>query len=342
MKREILAFIFTGLSFFSYTVVAETVEITSLGKLQLSYKPVVAVTNIAGKKLVASVTNKIGESYVLNTPTNVQQILYLVENGRYVKKGQIIATMKGPEVHHFLSEFQAYQSLYQLTKLRLENSRELFSEKIIDEDKWLQINKNYQSTFLVYEHMRHFYDLITNISEIDDSLQVVSPVDGIIIMPKHMTRISEGDTIASFISKKSIQLEVNIPVNKSEKLSKVSTSRCELAITNKSQIAYGAFSKVWSEPITEICGLSYGQKILVTPHFEQRAYKISKSAVFNYRGRDSIMIKRGLSLITFEVSLLTSDGENYLVSTTSDIGQDQVLVTSVSAVQGVLIGLGGE
>jgi len=342
MKKNVLTFISTGLLLASQLAVAETVELSSLGKLQLSFKPVETVNSVSGKKLMASVTNKVGESYVLSTPTNVQQIIYLVENGESVKKGQVIATMKGPEVHHFISEFQAYESLYQLTKQRLENSRTLFRKKIIDEDKWLQINKNYQTTFLTYEHMRHFYELITAISEADESMQVRSPVDGIIIKPINKSRFNEGDTIADFVPASAIQLELKVPVNKSKKLFKLSTESCELAIASKSKVADGAFTKVWSKPITDECELVFGQQLIVVPHYNQQAHKIPKSAVFNHNGNDSILVKQGQGLSTVEVALITSDGENYLVNSEMDLSQSSILVTSVSAVQGILLGLGGE
>lgn len=342
MKKKVLRLISTGLLIAAQLTVADTVELSSLGQLQLSFKPVQSVTSVSGKKLVASVTNKVGEAYVLSTPTNVQQIVYLVENGELVKKGQIIATMKGPEVHHFVSEFQAYKSLYQLTKKRLENSRSLFQKKIIDEDKWLQINKNYQTTFLTYEHMRHFYELITEMSETDESVQLRSPVDGIIVKPRNKFRLNEADAIADFVSTKTILLEIKVPVNKSKKLFKVSTSSCELAITNKSKVADGAFINVWSETLTDNCELVFGQQIMIVPHYTQKAYKIPKSAVFNHNGNDSILVKQGQQLKPVEVTLLTSDSENYLVNSENDLSQNSILVTSVSAVQGVLLGLGGE
>jgi len=340
--KNALTCISIGLFLSSHFVVAETVELSSLGKLRLSFKSVETVKSVSGKKLMAFVTNKVGESYVLSTPTNVQQIFYLVENGEPIKKGQIIATMKGPEVHHFVSEFQSYESLYQLTKQRLENSRSLFQKKIIDEDKWLEINKNYQATFLIYEHMRHFYELITAISEADESMQVRSPVDGIIVKPKNKVRFDEGDTIAKFVPSSAIQLELKLPVKKSKELFRLSTATCELAIASKSKVAEGAFTRVWSEPITEECGLVYGQQVIVVPHYNQKAYKIPKSAVFNHNGNDSILVKQGQGLNTVEVSLITSDGENYLVNSEKDLSQDSILMTSVSAVQGVLLGLGGE
>lgn len=55
-----------------------------------------------------------------------------------------------------------------------------------------------------------------------------------------------------------------------------------------------------------------------------------------------MLVRRGDALESVPVSLLMPDGEDYAISAASELAGSEVLVTSVSAVQGILLGLGGK
>ena len=112
---------------------AEKIETDSLGSLQLEFESIEKMDHVQAKKIIAKVEVRNGESYVLATPTNVQQISYLVGNGELIDEGQPFAVLRGPEVHHFLSELDAVKALFGLSEQRMKNSKKLFNKKLIEE-----------------------------------------------------------------------------------------------------------------------------------------------------------------------------------------------------------------
>ena len=66
------------------------------------------------------------------------------------------------------------------------------------------------------------------------------------------------------------------------------------------------------------------------------------TAVFQWGTATSVLVREGGLLRAAEVELITSSGKDYIVSGDDAMEGADVLISSVSAVQGILIGLGGE
>lgn len=321
---------------------AQNIQVDALGSLQLEFENIQKIHHIPGKKTIAKVEVKSGESYVLTTPTNVQQISYLVGNGALVKKDQPFAILRGPEVHHFLSELSAEKTLLKLSEQRMKNSKKLFVKKLIEESKWLAINQNYFSNSLKYEHMLHFYDLIDSIDESNDSITIKAPIAGVIKSKQTNSSVTEGDEIARFVAESAIRMKMKVATDRVSRLKSIQLATCNLKIDHISRIAQGAFVDVWTESIKSDCNLFLGQTQLAAPLYLQDAYQISKLAVFNLNGKSNILIRSKDVLQSVEVTLVTKVGEDYIFTLEEDLSGEAVLVSSVSAVQGIMIGLGGE
>jgi hypothetical protein len=109
-----------------------------------------------------------------------------------------------------------------------------------------------------------------------------------------------------------------------------------------SGIAADFFVRAWSEPLKENCRLLPGQQLIVKPRYRIRAYRLPRDAVFQWQGRSSVLLRQEEDIHIVGVELLSGDGADYAVTCPTDIAGGEVLVTSVSAVQGMLMGLGGE
>jgi len=330
------------LIFITNSLIAENVQISELGKFKLEYTTATKTDVMRGSQLIATVAEQVGMAFVLSTPTNIQQIDYILNSGDLIKKGQPFAILRGPEVHHFISEFKVFQKLLELTEKRLNRNKKLFRKKLIDEEKWLTISKNYYETMLEFEHMHHFYDLIISINESDDSIIIKAPLAGVFTIPINQSHFSEGDVIASFVPEKSIKLKLQLPSNLVSNISYIESNLCKLNVTKKNRIASGAFVEVWTESLTDECPLLLGQQIMVYPFFEEHAFLVPKTAVFSINGKDKIFVKAKSELKPIDISLLTSIDKNYLLSSQVDLTNAQILSSSVSAVQGILMGLGEE
>tara|TARA_R110000751_G_scaffold49002_1_gene109288 strand:+ start:8933 stop:9190 length:258 start_codon:yes stop_codon:yes gene_type:complete len=85
----------------------------------------------------------------------------------------------------------------------------------------------------------------------------------------------------------------------------------------------------------------------VTPFYTQIAYRVPKLAIFSWDADQYIFVKQDSMLVSLQVNLLSSDANYYIVQLQQSDnplteGKIEVLVSSVSAVQGVLLGLGSE
>ncbi|MDQ7048692.1 MAG: hypothetical protein Q9M92_03815 [Enterobacterales bacterium] len=333
---------FITLFLFSFPLTANEIDIQSLGKLQLNYSEIRKSVNVPANKLVARVAVKNGEAFVMTSPTNIHQIQFLVSNGEQLEKGQAVAILRGPEVHHFVTEFRAIKSLYLLSERRMKKNKKLFEKKLIEEEKWLTINKNYFSNLLEYEHMLHFYELISAIDGNTDSITVISPVSGLIKRDESVFRFTEGDAIATFVPLDKIRLKLQVATNNLEHLNSVRFNDCQLNIENVSRVAQAAFVSVWTESVKPSCHVFLGQTLLVTPLYQINAYQINQQAIFRLDGKDQILIQNNEQLETVIVSLITRENNQYFFTSEVDLTNKKVLISSVSAVQGILLGLGGE
>ena len=321
---------------------AGEIDIASLGDLSLEYKRVAAVSSYPGQKIAAEVTFKKGEAYTLTAPRRVQQVQYLVEVGTLVDKGQPLAELRGPEMHHFLTEMEVARQLLLSAERRFISNKKLFEKKAIKESQWAEVSEKYYAAQLEYEHMRHFNDLVLSINEADDSLVIGAPISGIVNYSLEYNGLDSGDDIAVMVPISAIRLEAAVPASSRKNLAYLTMASCELKVSSIGAIISNFFVSAWSEPVTSKCDLMLGQKLLVTPLYETQAYKVPMKAVFQWGSATSVLVRDGGLLRAVEVQLIASSNMDYIVSGNDSLADADVLVSSVSAVQGILIGLGGE
>ena len=102
------------------------------------------------------------------------------------------------------------------------------------------------------------------------------------------------------------------------------------------------FVEGWSAPLDDNCSYLPGQRLMMTPLYQFTGYRVPRSAVFQWEGVSTVLLRSGQQLKTVEVELLSSNSRYYAVASPDDISGGEILSTSVSAVQGVLMGLGSE
>ncbi|MBE9538816.1 MAG: hypothetical protein IMF06_07010 [Proteobacteria bacterium] len=321
---------------------AGEIDIASLGDLSLAYQRVDTVSSYPGQKIAAEVTFKKGEAYTLAAPRRIQQIRYLVEVGALVEKGQPLAELRGPEMHHFLTEMEVARKLLLSAERRFVSNKKLFEKKAIKESQWAEVSEKYYAAQLEYEHMRHFNDLVLSIDEADDSLVIGAPVSGVVNYSLEYNGLSSGDDIAVMVPMSAIRLEAAVPASSRKNLAYLKMASCELKVSSIGAIISNFFVSAWSEPLTSKCNLMLGQNLLVTPLYKTQAYKVPMTAVFQWGSATSVLVRDGGLLRAVEVELIASRNMDYIVSCNDSLAGADVLISSVSAVQGILIGLGGE
>jgi hypothetical protein len=322
--------------------VAQEVDIAALGSLQLSFVQAETVEVYPAQPLSAQVSFRSGDAFSLVAPGRVQQIDYRVEVGAAVAQGQPFAILRGPEMHHFQIEYEASKQMLEATRRRFNSNKALYERKAIRESQWIEVSEKYYAAQLEYEHLRHFYELVRSDTQDPDALTLVAPFAGLIDYDAKHGAIEAGESIARFIPQKSVRLEVALPNALRADIAYLQTDLCQLAVEQVGGMARGFFVSAWTETVKPECQLIPGQQLLVTPLLRARAYRVTQNSVFQWGEGSHVMVKQGQSLLPVAVTLLGSEGDDYLLLSDEPLAGREILVSSVSAVQGLLLGLGGE
>lgn len=321
---------------------AERVAIDDLGDLNLSFAAVQPLDEVPGPAVQASATHRGGAMYRIELPRDARRASYLVGNGETVSAGQPFVVLDGPEIHHLLLEYSTLQARYESAKDRYERSRESYRQQALREDQWVEISDRYFALQLEFEHMRHFQELVRETTDHDEAITLVAPIDGRIHYADNRERLVAGTELAGFLAADALRLRARVPMASAGDLAALELSTCRVAVAAVDRVAEGFFVTAWSEPIPAGCDVTLNATLSARPLYRQAAYAVPRSAVFTRDGEAQVLVRRGNALASVAVSLLMPDGEDYAISAASDLAGSEVLVTSVSAVQGILLGLGGE
>jgi hypothetical protein len=342
MIRNSLAALLLALAF-APRLCAQEVELAALGAFELVFEPVQAVRSYPGRPVAATVTFRQGEAFAVPSPGRVQQVEYLVEPGATVVKGQPFAVVRGPAMHHIEMNYESSRALLAGAERRYNANKSLYERKAISESQWLEISEKYYALLLENEHMRHFFELVVEEDEDPHGLTLAAPMAGLIDYSSAGDVLQEGDNIALFLPTEAVRLQATLPIAIRDDVVALQTGRCELAVERVSAMTDGFFVPAWSVPLVPACELILGQQLLATPLLRvEGAYSLPRSAVFQLHRETMVLVRQGQSLLPLAVSLLGAQGEDYVLTSEFDLADREVLISSVSAVQGILLGLGGE
>jgi hypothetical protein len=339
LSHSILA---VTLSMFSVNVLSASLDLAELGALNLQYQQLEVGQGFPGPPLAAEVTYRPGEAVSLVTPVRIQQITYPVAPGQSVTKGDVIAEMSGPEIHHLVTEFAVISERYRSAEARFERNQALYESKSIDEARWLEISDTYYALKLEHEHLRHFTELLLDDSEDPDHISFTAPTSGLLQYRQAEPGIAEGNEIALILPEQALRLRVAVPINSRTGLSHLEFKNCQLAVASISGVAEGFFLRAWSEPLPKSCPLLPGQQLMVRPIYEIQGYEIPKAALTHWQGEPAVFLKSDNRLELVKVEVLGSISGGYYVSSRKPLAGRDILKTSVSAAQGILLKLGGE
>ncbi|MFN2328322.1 MAG: hypothetical protein ABR612_05350 [Chromatocurvus sp.] len=344
MKRSLCGLLCAGLLSVLSPVGAQTasVAVGDLGDLELAFSAVRSLDEVPGPAVPARVGHRGGAMYRIELPRDTRRANYLVGNGEEVRVGQPFVTLDGPEIHHLLLEYSTLETRYEAAKERYEQSREPYRQQALREEQWVAIVDRYLELQLEFEHMRHFQELVQEPTDDSEAITLVAPIDGLIRYQDTPERLVAGTEIAGFLSADALQLRARVPVTSARDLVALALADCRLSVDAVDRVADGFFLTAWSEPVPQDCNVPLNVTVSAQPLYRQSAYAVPRSAVFTRDGKSQVLVRRSDTLVAIDVSLLTPVGNDYAVSAESDLADASVLVTSVSAVQGILLGLGGK
>lgn len=334
-SKSYLLLFMISLNVYANPPLGSVVNLSELGKFELTFEPAISVRHAKGDAILGKVTYKPQSTYKVTLPFSPQQVAFLPSNGSDVKQGEVIAKLNGPEVHHFLEEFNTSKSIYLKSKEQLITVGGYAESKVLKSVEWLPIFKAYHEAKLNFEHHTHVMQQL-KIAE-DDSVYLLSPANGKLhinneinssifeIVPQHGVFVKSA--LASNLVDKVMELEVdNTPC-------KLTVDNVEATINHYKQV-------VWSRPTSE-CNFTLGQQLLLRPLIQLDGLSVPQKSIFELGNLNFVAIKKSDKLVLAKVNIIGKDNLHYVV--TSDIltAQSEILVSSVSIAQGIFLGLGG-
>lgn len=341
-----IAFLFLLPIFFVVNIVnafdeLPLIEINSLGDFQKEFSVVAPERELHGQALTGQVTYRKGENYSVSLPFGIQKISYLVKNGHSIKKGEIIAKIEGYEVHHFLDEYQSVQAVFEASKQHYLTNRSHFNNKTLKSSEWLDISKSYFDAKLELEHFEHQLSFL-HIDE-NDNVYFISPEKGIVNLDNVHNSKSAGDLAFEIINDESVKVKILVPITQHETLKHFNvTPVCKLTVENVELLAKKYHKIIWATPDFSHCKFTLGQSITVSPVYQFNGYKVPKSSLFEFNDIDYIAVKVSENLQLHPVNIVSSDHQYAYISTDEQVSGKEVLASSVSIVQGILLNLGAE
>ncbi len=316
-----------------------TIAAEKLGMLTANVEAVEQISTYSGHPLTAQMTPLTGQGYTIRTPFNLWRVEFLKMPGEQVKKEEAFVELMGPEAHHYYEQYQLKKTLFEQTELFYENNRKLFDKKAIGEQAWLEINKQYVALKLEMGEYHHFFDYVHHFDEVRDVFVLKAPADGM-VRYSAFEKVSEGEEIASIIPSNAVRLMVSLPSTQTSIPSSVQTQNCRLKIDFAETVINQFYKRIWTEPVDDSCNLSFGEIVSVTPEYATTAFLVSKTALFDLQGNSYIWIKQGNNFSSVKVEILTSANDKLVVSSKTSLSGAMALTSSVSAMQGILMGLG--
>jgi hypothetical protein len=326
-------------------------SLKQLGAYQLTFEEVIEVAHVSGQNLLAKSQERPGENFSTYLPFSIQQSQFLIANGSKILKGQAVAHLEGYDVHHFLEEYQAAETLFKNAKQQYQTGLNLYQQKALSQSRWTEISDQYFKAKLHFGHLGHLNEfLMVNDQIIKDSdeekrVSIVSSISGTVRYKATKESKNEGDLLFDVIPDNALRLVISVPMRNVQQLAKVKVLDNDfiLAIdpsTTENNIISNFNTIVWSEPINSTCDISLGESMVVTPIYLKAAFSINKKAVFEINDQSHIAVKKGNQLELIAVELQGTNQNNYLFTSQQSLVDRSVLVSSVSALQGILLELG--
>ena len=200
---------------------AQTVPLQALGDLELAFTPVKSTDRVPGAPRRAQVRARAGNAYRTLLPRTAQRVVFMMPSGTPVQTGDPVVRVEGPEIHHWLLEYQAIANRYERARQRYEANRALFEDGALPAERWAAIEDRYFELGLAYEHMRHFHALIVKAMPTDDALLLGAPRPGLVAFDSRIDSYPLGAELFRIIPENALRLQLETPVTGRHRLSAI-------------------------------------------------------------------------------------------------------------------------
>ena len=319
-----------------------TLPLSKMGDYALTWSTASAVDARTTEDRLGLVTFKPGQSEKLSLPVQIRRSVFLKENGSQVVAGEKIASLQGIEVGHFMEEAKAAEQVYVAARAHFEAVKPQASGKTLTNPEWLAITQNYYQAKLNAAHFEHVLSLIK--PDGAERIALFAPITGYLRLMDDYTGMV-GDVMAEIIPTSALLVAVTMPQSNVSGLTAFSTSdgKCSLTLDELESRSSNFMVTAWARlALPSDCDLAPGATVAVTPHYDFSGYTVPEEAVFVLNDSDYLAVREASSLKILKVETLGSDGNQLFVRSAEPFDDKPILTGAVSALQGILLGMGGE
>lgn len=323
----------------------ERVAKADLGGLALDFAPTQAVAERPGPSLLLQVAPYPGDVFELRLPFHPNRIEPLVAQGQALAVGDAVARLRGPELGIWLAGARATQRRFDDVRRRYEDNRPLFEQGALSAAKWSEIASEYLVLDAETRHIEHVLEVLRPSAGSDSEAMLVTPVAGRVDFTLQAAPASGDRVVATILADEALRLVGRVALAEGDGVLAIEAGDCRVAVAHVEQRAERLYRQIWSEPLLTCPALAPGA--LLSGHLVHAfdGYRIPRAAVFRVAGRAGVAVDAGDSLRFVPVVIVSEDRDAFFVSVddaTATLAGRDVLVRSVSAVQGLLLGIGAE
>ncbi|MEE4276960.1 MAG: hypothetical protein V2I82_00670 [Halieaceae bacterium] len=344
MKSRLRPLVLLSLLAASVTCQAQRIALADLGELEIGYAEAQAQSEYPGAQLLLSAQVLPGDAFALRLPFRPNRITRLVGAGTAVSAGTAIVRIEGPELAAWLLEAEAVEAQFAQAQARFRSNEILFAGGGLSAAQWKTISEAYylmQREMHHVEHVREVLRMDATVGELARA-DVLAPVDGRVIYPDGSVSTDAELLLANFVADDALRLTGRLGVGSGLAVDPVALiiGDCRIDIAQVEATAQALTRRVWSAAapacIDLIPGAAYAGRAL----YPFDGVAVPRGALLRHGGLAGVLVRRGQALEFVAAQIVAEEETHYYLEPDSSLAGAQVLSRSVSAVQGMLLGLG--
>jgi hypothetical protein len=320
----------------------QTVAMADLGSFSAEFAAATAVSERPGETLVVTVDALPGDRLQLHLPFEPNRLQPLVANGSRVQAGDPVARVSGPALGQWLLEFELLQARYAEAQRRYLRNQSLYDQGALSADTWFAISETYRDLRLEVHHAEHVMEVLEVEGQREPAQALLhAPISGLLLFAENEGGVADHPLIAELIAAESLRLGAWIRAGGSDRALRLTSGDCGLAVIQEAQQISGFRRRVWSEPLGDCMAPRPGLLGEGRVYYAFDGFRVPRSALLRHAGQTLLAVRRGAQLALVPTQIHGEDESNYYVTANAALDGVQVLVRSNSALQGLLMGLGG-
>lgn len=321
---------------------AELIAREQLRDLDLAFAPVEVADERPGRPQLMRVDTLPDDTLQLRLPFRPNRLERLVPDGGSVTAGQALARISGPELVAWLLEARAIEARFADAAARYRANRPLYQQQALSADLWQRIADRYYALQLEQHHVEHVLEWLQPTQDPEPEALLVAPRGGRVLFSP-LPEVADGEIpLLRLLDTGSLRLVARLPGAQAETVLALRSGACDLPIDGREGRVTGLSRRVWSQPLAGCLEATPGLPVDGYPVYALDGYRVPRPAIIRHGGRTLLALDRDGDLALQEVSLDGEDDMHFYLRSTVPLAGRRVLVRSVSAVQGILLGLGGE